>query len=290
VKFGVTFSPREIGNDPQAIRDWAQAVEGAGFDHVLSAEHVIGGHPDRLKEGERLHTYDVVYRDPFVLFGFIAGATRNLEMVTSILILPQRQTVLVAKQAADLDLMTNGRLRLGVGLGRNYMEYEVLNENFHNRGRRVEEQIEVLRKLWTEELVTYQGRWHNLDRMGLNPMPVQRPIPIWMGTFTQIVENAIKRVARIADGWFPQFPPNDEFKAVLERFRGYAKEAGRDPKSIGIEMAARCTPKDNPEDWMRHYRACEELGATHLRVGVGDAGSLQETIDTLSKWRETVTR
>lgn len=235
-------------------------------------------------------TYVGPFYDQMVLFAHVAAVTQRIHFQSAILILPELPTALVAKQAAEVQFFSNGRLELGVGISWHEAEYEALGQNVHNRGRRVEEQIEVLRKLWTEELVTYQGRWHNLDRMGLNPMPVQRPIPIWMGTFTQVVENAIKRVARIADGWFPQFPPNDEFKAVLERFHGYAREAGRDPKSIGIEMGARITANDKPEDWIRHYAACEELGATHMRVGVGDAGSLQQMIGTLTKWRELVNR
>jgi len=284
LKLGVNLPARDF-TDPVAIKDYVQAIEGAGYDHVLSAEHVLGGHPDRQQPGETVHTYESPYHEPFVLFGFIAAAAPSLEVVTSILVLPQRQTALVAKQAAELDLLTGGKVRLGIGLGRNWMEYEALNENFRNRGRRVEEQIEVLRRLWTEELVTYKGRWHNLDRMGLNPLPVQRPIPIWMGTYTQVVENAIKRVARIADGWFPQFQPNDEFRALLERFHGYAREAGRDPASIGIEAGLRGgedldAVRRQAEDW-------KALGASHLRV-MAAGGNLQERIDSLVRVKQAV--
>jgi probable F420-dependent oxidoreductase len=284
MKLGVSLFARELGNDRVAIRDFAQAVEGAGYNHVLTAEHVMGGHPDRQNPGERVHTYEQPYYEPFVLLGFIAGCTNSLEVVTSILILPQRQTGVVAKQAAQLDILTGGRLRLGIGIGRNWMEYEALNENFKNRGRRVEEQVEVLRRLWTDELVTFEGRWHHLDRMGLNPMPIQRPIPIWMGTYTQIVENAVKRVARIADGWFPQFPPGDELRAVVQRLHGYAREAGRDPSSIGIEGGLRASADEGPEAWQKQAEAWKALGATHLRVSlVGEFPSTQGKIDALRR-------
>jgi len=289
MKYGVTLSNADITNDPQQIKDFVQAVEGAGYDHVLQAEHVLGGHPDRQRPGERVHTFEQVYHEPFVLLSFIAAVTQRLELVTSILILPQRQTGVVAKQAAELDLVSGGRVRLGVGIGRNWMEYEALNEDFATRGRRLEEQVQVLRKLWTEELVTFEGRWHHLDRMGLNPMPIQRPIPIWMGSYTQVVERVIKRIARLADGWFPQFPANDELKALLERFRGYAREAGRDPAKIGLECGVRIAPNDSPDGWISAAKAYADLGASHLRVfAVGDFGSMQGRIDAFRRWRETV--
>jgi len=289
MKYGVTLSNADITNDPAQIKDFVQAAEGAGFDHVLQAEHVMGGHPDRLRPGERVHTYDQPYHEPFVLLSFIAAVTKTLELVTAILILPQRQTGVVAKQAAELDLLSGGRLRLGVGVGRNWMEYEALNEDFKTRGRRLEEQVRALRKLWTEELVTFEGRWHHYDRMGLNPMPVQRPIPIWMGSFTQVVEPVIKRIATLADGWFPQFPANDEFRALLERFRGYARAAGRDPSKIGIECGVRIAPNDSPDDWIKAAKAFADLGATHLRVfAVGDFGSPQGRIDAFRRWMEAV--
>src|SRR6266508_1947967 len=205
MQIGVVFPQIEIGADAGAVRAYAAAVSDLGYRHVLAYDHVVGADPAAYRGWNGPYDIDDTFHEPLVLYGFLAGIT-SLELVTGILILPQRQTVLVAKQAAELDLLTGGRLRLGVGIGRNWMEYETLNENFRNRGRRIEEQVEVLRRLWTDELVTFEGKWHHLDRMGLNPMPVQRPISIWFGTYTQLVENAIKRVARIGDGWFPQFP------------------------------------------------------------------------------------
>jgi probable F420-dependent oxidoreductase len=289
VRLGVSLSHPDLGNDPGFLKDFAQAVEDAGFDHILSAEHVIGGHRDRAGT-EKVHTYDVPYHEPFVLFGFLGAVTSRVELVTSILILPQRQTVLVAKQAAELDLLTGGRLRLGVGVGRNWMEYEALNEDFANRGARIEEQVEVLRRLWTEELVTFDGRWHLLDRVGLNPMPVQRPIPIWMGSFVgRVVENVIRRIALVADGWFPQLSPTD-LEPVLARLQDYAVEAGRDPTSIGIEGGITVRRDDDPERWIERAEAFRRLGATHLRVITAGGGfsTPAEHLDAAVRWVEAV--
>jgi alkanesulfonate monooxygenase SsuD/methylene tetrahydromethanopterin reductase-like flavin-dependent oxidoreductase (luciferase family) len=166
------------------------------------------------------------------------------------------------------------------------MEYEALNENFRNRGRRVEEQIAVLRALWTDELVTFEGKWHHLDRMGLNPMPIQRPIPIWMGTYTQLVEVALQRVGRLGDGWFPQFPPGDELRGALERLRGYAAAAGRDPAAIGIEGGLRVAAGDDPDAWVKQVAAWDELGATHLRLNVSGVETMQQRLDLLRRVQE----
>jgi probable F420-dependent oxidoreductase len=290
VKLGVSFSHPDLGTDPGFLKAFAQSVEGAGFDHLLAAEHVIGGHPDRAG-GQKVHTYDIAYHEPFVLFGFLGAVTTRLELVTSILILPQRQTVLVAKQAAELDLLTGGRVRLGVGVGRNWMEYEALNEDFSTRGARIEEQVDVLRRLWSNELVTFDGTWHHLDRVGLNPMPIQRPIPIWMGSFVgTVVEKVIRRIGRLADGWFPQMPPGDELAAVLERLRGYATEAGRDPASIGIEPAMSIRRDDDPERWVERAEAYRDLGATHLRVITAGGGFAdpQQHLEGALRWIEAV--
>jgi probable F420-dependent oxidoreductase len=289
MRLGVAFSHPDLGNDPGFLKEYAQAIEGAGFDHLLAPEHVAGGHPDRAK-GEKVHTYDIPYHEPFVLFGFLGAVTSTLELVTSILILPQRQTVLVAKQAAELDLLTGGRLRLGVGVGRNWMEYEALNEDFTNRGARIEEQVEVLRRLWSEELVTFEGKWHHLDRIGLNPMPIQRPIPIWMGSFVgRVVEKVIRRIARLADGWFPQMSPAD-LAPVAERLRGYAVEAGRDPASLGIECGISVKRDDDPGRWVERAEAFRALGATHLRVMTAGGGfeTPKEHLDAALRWIETV--
>jgi probable F420-dependent oxidoreductase len=272
VRLGISFSHPDLGGDPGFYKEFAQSAEEGGFDHLIAAEHVLGGHPDRLA-GEKVHTYDIPYHEPFVLFGFLGAITTRLELVTGILILPQRQTALVAKQAAELDLLTGGRLRLGVGVGRNWMEYEALNEEFSNRGARLAEQVEVLRRLWSEELVTYDGQWHHLDRVGLNPLGVQRPIPIWMGSYVgQIVERVLRRIATMADGWFPQFPPGDELRGALDRLRGYARDAGRDPDTIGIECGMSIKEGDEPERWIERAVAFRDLGATHLRVITAGGG------------------
>ena len=181
MQLGAVFPQTELGADPVVIRDYAQAVEGLGYHHLVAYEHVIGAHPDRLTHGWRMYTHQDQFHEPLVLFAYLAAVTQRLEFVTGILILPMRQTALVAKQAAELDVLSGGRLRLGVGIGRNRVEYEVMNASFHDRGRRSAEQVEVLRALWTQELVTFEGRWHTISNAGINPLPVQRPIPIWFG-------------------------------------------------------------------------------------------------------------
>jgi probable F420-dependent oxidoreductase len=287
MKLGAAFGNTVMGTDWGAIRDAAQTLEGTGFDGIAVNDHVIGGHPDRAG-GEQVHTSTTAVHEPLVMLSFIGAVTSRVELVTSVLLLPQRQTTLVAKQCAELDLLSNGRLRLGVGVGRNWMEYEALNEDFSTRGRRLEEQVEVLRRYWTEEHVTYEGTWHHLDRVGLNPMPVQQPIPIWMGSFFGFVaERVIERVGRMADGWMPQFPP-DQLSPVLERVRGHARDAGRDPDSLGIECGIRAGAGDDPDRWVELATAYRDLGATHLRVLTGGNGAPEEHLATMLRWYEAV--
>jgi probable F420-dependent oxidoreductase len=291
MKLGVMLIDSDIGNDPGILREIAQTVEGVGFDTILTNDHVIGGHPDRQRPGEKVHTYDVPSHEPLILLSYLGAVTTRIELATAIVISTQRQTVLLAKQAAELDLLTSGRLRLGVGIGRNWMEYEVLNEEFGNRGRRLEEQVAVMRALWTDELVSFEGEWHHIDRMGLNPMPMQRPIPIWMGSFVgAIVEKVLERTGRLADGWMPQYQPGDEFAASLERLRGYATAAGRNPSDIAIECGVRIKKGDDPAKWIADADAYRLLGATHLRLSTvgGGFATPNEHLAAWAEWHHVV--
>jgi probable F420-dependent oxidoreductase len=262
MRFGVVFPQTEIGADPAAIRDYAQAAEELGYQHILAYDHVIGANPASRPDWRPPYTYRDPFHEPFVLFAYLAGLTKEIELVTGVIILPQRQTVLVAKQAAALDVLSSGRLRLGVGIGWNPVEYEALGENFKNRGRRSEEQVDVMRKLWTQELVTFEGNWHKITDAGLNPLPIQRPIPIWFGGSD---DRALRRLARLGDGWFPLLGPDDKCRAAIEKIRSYAREAGRDPGRIGIE--GRITfGEGSAEVWRKDIDLWKNLGATHLSV------------------------
>lgn len=263
MKIGVVFPQVEIGQDPGAIRDYAQAVEALGYTHVLAFDHVLGANPDRPGGFKGPYTHQHTFHEPFVLFGFLAAATRRLELVTGIVILPQRQTALVAKQAAAVDILSGGRLRLGVAVGWNAVEFEALGEEFKTRGRRIEEQIEVLRALWTTPLVKLRGRWHSIPDAGINPLPVQRPIPIWMGGESEVV---LRRAARLADGWMPHLRPGPDAQAVVDRLHGWVREAGRNPADFGIE--GRLTLSQVPRDaWAKEVAAWRAMrGITHLGV------------------------
>ena len=203
MQIGVTFPQNEIGADPAFVRAYAQAIEGLGYQHVVVFDHVLGADPTH-RPGWRGYTQHDMFHEPFVLFGYLAAITQ-LELVPAVIILPQRQTALVAKQAAEVDVLSGGKLRLGVGVGWNPVEYEALGMDFHTRGRAVEEQIEVLRLLWGQEIVTYNGKFHTIHEAGLNPLPVRRSIPIWLGGQAEVL---LQRVARLGDGWFPQGKPD----------------------------------------------------------------------------------
>jgi probable F420-dependent oxidoreductase len=242
---------------------------------MLAFDSVVGANPERPGGWDSAYTYRHAFHEPFVLFGYCAGVTRSIELVTGIVILPQRQTALVAKQAAAVDVLSGGRLRLGVGVGWNRVEFEALGETFENRGRRVEEQLEVMRRLWTQELVTYEGRWHRVPDAGINPLPVQQPIPVWMGGDSEVV---VRRAARLADGWItlPSFRPGPAAQQTVDRLHGLVREAGRDPVTFGIEgrLALAQFPPDERVTEMAAWRAMR--GITHLCVntmGIGLAGA-----------------
>lgn len=270
VRIGAIFPQTEIGTDPIGIRDYAQAVEDLGYTHLLAFDHVLGANtarPDR--QGRRwAYTSESVFHEVFVLFGYLAAMTRQIELVTGVLILPQRQTALVAKQAAAVDILSGGRLRLGVGLGWNEVEYQALGENFHNRGARVEEQIALLRALWTRPLVDFHGRWHHIPDAGINPLPIRRPIPIWMGGY---VEPVLDRVGRLADGWLLVSPAGPQIEQHLERIRASAEQAGRDPATIGLEGGIRISG-GGPERWQQDLERWRELRASHVAVNTMGAG------------------
>ncbi len=286
LKVGVVFPQTEIGADPVAVQDFVQAVEDLGYNHVLAYDHVLGADPAHYPGWRGAYNYRDMFHEPLVLYGYLAAITRRIELVTGIIILPQRQTALVAKQAAEVDVLSGGRLRLGVGLGWNPVEYEALGEDFHNRGRRIAEQIALLRLLWTQEVVTFQGKWHKVTAAGINPLPVQRPIPIWMGGS---VEPALRRIARLADGWFPQVQPTAEGRATIQRFRQFVLDAGRDPAQVGIEGRIRLAG-GNPETWSQAVSAWQALDATHVSLVTMGAGltSPQQHIELLRRAKEAL--
>jgi probable F420-dependent oxidoreductase len=262
VKLGVVFPQTEIGADPGGVREFAQAAQELGYTHLLAYDHVLGADVSGRLDWPGPYRVEHQFHEIFVLFGYLAGIVPGFELVAGVLVLPQRQTALVAKQAAEIDILTGGRFRLGVGLGWNFVEFEALAEDFHDRGRRAEEQIEVLRRLWTEPVVDFEGRWHRIPRAGINPLPVQRPIPIWIGGSA---EAAISRAARLADGFFPQRPLQDGWPATMERFRGWVEEAGRNPEEIGIEWRMDVS-SGTPDDWRAESEERKALGATHLSI------------------------
>jgi probable F420-dependent oxidoreductase len=227
-----------------------------------------------------------MFHEPLTLFSFLAAITQRLEFVSGVIVLPQRQSALVAKQAAEVDVLSNGRLRLGVGIGWNAVEYEALGEDFHTRGARIEEQIEVMCLLWTREVVSYEGKYHRINEAGINPLPVQRPIPVWMGARADV---GLRRTARVADGWFPLGPLDERMRGSVDRLRGYVEEEGREPESVGIE--ARLDVGRVPqEEWIEQTEAWRSLGATHISVNTMNAGlgSPQEHVETIRRYKEAL--
>ena len=267
MQLGVVFPQTEIGSDPGAVRDYAQAAEALGYEHLLVFDHVLGADASKREEWNRPYSHVDTFHEPFVLFGYLAGITEKLQMTTGILILPQRQAALVAKQAAAVDVLTGGRLRLGIGVGWNDVEYEALGESFRNRGRRCEEQIELMRALWTQNIVNFEGRYHKVTHAGINPLPVQQPIPVWFGGGA---DQVVERIGRLGDGWFPQFQPDSAGQERIGQMRELATKAGRDPDNIGIE--GRLNYADGADAWNRAAEAWAECGATHLSINTMRAG------------------
>lgn len=285
MQLGVTFPQIEIGSDPGVVREYAQAAQELGFDYLLAYDHVLGAGRGTRPDWSGPYDASSMFHEPFTLFSWLTAVAPRLSLVTGVIILPQRQTALVAKQTAQIDLLSGGTFRLGVGVGWNDVEFEALGERFGNRGKRMDEQIGLLRELWTKDLVTFEGRFHQVTDAGINPLPVQRPIPVWVGG---ISDAAVERVGRLGDGWFPMGRPSERNAARIEQFRQVAADAGRDPSAIGIDARVEYA-NGTEDDWRATADAWRQLGATHVAVNTMAAG-LQgaEHIDAIRRFREAM--
>ena len=289
MKIGAVFPHLEIGNDPHVIRDWAQTAEGLGYSHLLVYDHVLGAvHEGREPPLLGPYTEESAFHELFVLLGFFASCTERVGLASGVLILPQRQTALVAKQAAEVDILSGGRFRLGVGTGWNHVEYDSLNENFRNRGKRQVEQVELLRKLWTEPVVDYKGQWHRVERAGLSPMP-DRQIPIWFGGFTDPV---FRRAAEIGDGFIFGSGRKENLK-TMKLLQGYMEQQGRTSADFGMEVLLNY--QSGPGRWAGDIEEWIKAGVSHVSMrgmalrGQGDGlDSPQEHIDILKTYWDEV--
>jgi probable F420-dependent oxidoreductase len=267
MNIGAIFPTTEIGNDPDVIRDWAQTTEGLGYSHIVFYDHVLGAeHANREPPFAGPYTEHDPFHEPFVVMSFVAACTQRIGLATGILILPQRQTVLAAKQAAELDVLSKGRLRLGVGTGWNQVEYESLGADFASRGRRFGEQVELLRALWSKPVLDYTSEYHRIDRAGLLPRP-SAPIPIWFGGFT---EPAFRRAAKLGDGFIYGSTPS-RMAPMLDRVHTLLREHDRDPGRFGGE--ALLDFSSNPDTWGPELELWEQKGGTHLSLRAMDTAA-----------------
>ncbi len=261
MQIGAVLPHNEIGTDPGAIKAYLQGVEELGMTHLLIYDHVMGADPDRPGGFQGPYDKDVAFHEPFTFFGFAAAVTETIELVTTVLVLPQRQTVLVAKQAAEVAVLSNDRLRLGVGTGWNTVEYQALNEEFTNRGRRQAEQVELMRKLWTSDSLTFEGDHHTVEAASINPRPA-KPIPIWFGGSAPAL---LERCGRLGDGWMPLGGANDSSKALLDQIRTHREAAGKSMDGFGIQAQAQYAG-GTEERWRSHASRWADMGATHLAI------------------------
>ena len=276
MKIGVVFPQGELRDNPIAAKDFAQAVEELGFDYLLIYELVIDTKSDNPPAS---------WLEPFTLLSYLAGCTQKIELATGIVVLPSRQTVLVAKQAAAVDIFSGGRLRLGVSVGWNQVEYQAMGANFHHRGNRLDEQIKVLRELWTKPFVTFKGQYHTLDNVGIYPQPIQRPIPIWIGGYSDLV---LKRIAYFGDGWLAEGETLETAAAKVDKLHQYLETAGRKPAEVGLDIGGVDITK--PDNWSRIIQGWRDFGATHLDVLTREAGlgSPQEHIDAIHRFKTEI--
>ncbi len=284
MKLGAVFPQTEIGSDPAVLRDLAQAVEGLGYDYLLAYDHVLGADPEgRDDTWPGPYTYEHSFHEPLTMFAYLAGLTERIELASGVVILPQRQTALVAKQAAEVDLLSGGRLILGVGSGWNYVEYEALGQDFRTRGKRLEEQVALLRRLWADPIVAFEGRFDRVPRAGINPRP-GRQIPIWMGGNAQVV---LDRIGRVGDGWFAGRGRPEEIESAVATIHEAARKADRDPSEIGIGASVSVV-RGSAEEQVAFAKRLEATGADRVHVVTMDAGfkTPDEHIAALRAFRE----
>ena len=284
LRSSIVFPQIEIGNDPNLIRDFVQAVEEMGYDCLHFPDMIIGANPDRPEGIRGRYTFKSAHHEIFVLLGFVAATTKSIELATGILVLPQRPTVLVAKQAAEVDVLSYGRLRLGVGVGDTDLEMQALGYDFTNRGKRIEEQVFLLRELWTKPLVSFQGRFHNIVDMGINPMPIQQPIPIWFGGDS---DKVLRRMASLGDGWMLNRTYPSEANIVVDKLRNYLYEEGRDPDSFGIDIRINLS-KHPRNTWERLVDEWKKLGVTYIGVNTVGSGfqTLKQRLEAIKQFKE----
>jgi probable F420-dependent oxidoreductase len=294
MQLGITLPLVDIKGEPATVRDFAQAAEGLGYDHLAAPDHVLGVNVASRPDWGTRNTSQDLFHDPFVLFGFLSACTMKIGFSTQVMILPQRQTALVAKQAASLDVLSRGRFRFGIGIGWNPVEYVGLNEDFKNRGKRSEEQIQVLRALWAEPHVTFTGKWHTIEDAGINPLPSRRSIPLWFGGHEDVT---LRRTARWGDGWIMlAHAQGPEANAQFDKLRGYVREAGRDPAAVGLEVWV-STGEGGPEDWRRHLQGWKDAGVTHITLNSTysrgphkriPGRTMADHMDAMRRYREAV--
>ena len=263
MKIGVVFPQTEIGTDFGIIRSYVQTAEHLGYQNILAYDHVIGADTKNRPGWTRYSLKDSFF-EPLTLFSYFAALTSRINLTTGIIILPQRQTVLVAKQAAVLDVLSNGRLQLGVAVGWNHVEFEALGENFNNRGSRIEEQIAILRALWTQDSLSFSGKWHNISEAGINPLPIQQPIPIWFGGGMTDNTKVLQRIARVADGWILNQQADKGGELAIANMKSYLSEIGRDPTKFGFD--GRVSLADGIDSAVKLTKQWEEIGATQVNL------------------------
>lgn len=294
MRLGVAIPQTDIGAQPSVLAEFAQAAEHVGYRHLVTYDHVLGANTANRPEWTGAYTSAHPFHDTFVLFGYLAAITKTIELSSHVLILPQRQTALVAKQAASVDVLSGGRLRLGVGVGWNEIEYIGLGEDFANRGPRSSEQAEVLRALWTDPHVNFSGEWHEIPDAGINPMPVQQPIPLWFGGSG---ERVMRRIAKHGDGWITLYhQPDDQARKDIELLGQFAEAEGRASDDIGVDVWV-SMGESTPEDWRREVAAWKEIGVSHLTLNTAfhighhrriDGDSLENHVNAINTYIESV--